>query len=417
MVENPGIADRNGSMSNLEQYEVVIIGAGWAGISVSYNLKQAGIRHLVIERHRICETWRRQRWDSFRMNTPNVMTVLPGERYAGPAPEGYMTRDAFVSMVENYVRNHGLPVREHALVEDVQPVDGAYEIRSSSGRIRAHQVVVASGNLNIPVRPKLSDYILPSVHQIDGAEYRSADSLPPGAVLVIGCGNTGGQIAEELARAGRQVFLSTGNNGRVPRRYRGRDIFLWLTDTGRMGKPRTRESGRGLIGATHTISLQSLSAQGVVLLGRLTDISAEGKLQFDDTLAQSAAYGDEMSATLRREIDDYITRRGLEAPAAAPDPAETVEPRFPDPPKLEIDPAAEGITTLLWSTGLRGDFSWLQVPGAVDENGNPAQKRCVSVKGIYFAGLDTPESLRAGTVLVAAEEAERIVEHIAANRK
>lgn len=404
-------------MSNPEEYEVVIIGAGWAGISVSYTLKQAGFRHLVIERHRICESWRSQRWASFRMNTPNVMTVLPGDRYEGPAPEEYMTREEFVNMVENYVRNHGLPVLEHSLVEGVLPVDGGFEIRSSTDTMRARHVVVASGNLNIPARPKLADSIPSSVHQIDGAGYRSADSLPPGAVLVIGCGNTGGQIAEELVQAGRKVFLSTGRNGRVPRRYRGRDIFLWLTDTGRMGKPRTRESGRGLIGATHTISLQSLSSQGVVLLGRLSDISAEGELQFDDTLAESAAYGDEMSAMLRREIDDYIARLGLDAPGAAPDPAETVEPRFPDPPKLEIDLAAENITTLLWSTGLRGDFSWLQVPGALDENGNPAQHRCVSVKGIYFAGLDTPESLKAGTVLVAAEEAERIAEHIAANRK
>lgn len=404
-------------MANLEEHEVVIVGAGWAGTSVSYTLKQAGIPHLVIERHRVCETWRTQRWQSFRMNTPNVATILPGDRYQGPAPEEYMTRDEFVTMVENYVRNHDLPVREHTVVEDVRPVDEGFEIRSSGGTLRADHVVVASGNLNIPRRPKLADRIPPSVRQIDGTRYRSADSLPPGAVLVIGCGNTGGQIAEELVRAGRKVLLSTGRNGRVPRRYRGRDIFLWLTDTGRMGKPRTRDSGRGLIGATHTISLQSLSSQGAILLGRLEDISAEGRLTFADTLADSAAFGDEMSAMLRQEIDDYVSREGLDAPEAKPDPAEIVEPRFPEPPKLDIDLAAEGVTTVLWATGLRGDFSWLRVPGALDDNGDPLQDQCVSVPGIYFAGLDTPASLRAGTVLVAAEEAERISEHIAANRK
>jgi len=404
-------------MSDLEEYEVAIIGAGWAGTSVSYTLKQASIRHIVIERNRICETWRSQRWASFRMNTPNVMTVLPGDRYEGPAPEGYMTCDEFVRMVQNYVTSHELPVREHTLVEDVRLLEESFEIHTSSGALRADHIVVASGNLNIPRRPKLADRIPPSVLQIDGAGYRNADSLAPGAVLVIGCGNTGGQIAEELVQSGRKVFLSTGRNGRVPRRYRGRDIFLWLTDTGRMGKARTRESGRGLIGATHTISLQSLSAQGVVLLGRLADISAQGRLKFADTLAESAAFGDEMSAMLRQEIDDYIALEGLDAPDAMPDPAETIEPRYPEPPKLEIDLADEGITTVLWSTGLRGDFSWLRVPGALDEKGNPVQHRCISVPGIYFTGLDTSESLRAGTVLVAVEEAERIAGHIAANRK
>jgi putative flavoprotein involved in K+ transport len=351
------------------------------------------------------------------MNTPNVMTVLPGDRYEGPAPEGYMTRDAFVHMVESYVHRNGLPVRERTLVEDVRPEDAGFEIRSSFGNVRAGHLVVASGNLNMPRRPELADRVPDSIHQIDGSDYRSADMLPPGAVLVVGCGNTGGQIAEDLVQAGRQVFLSTGRNGRVPRHYRGRDIFLWLTDTGRMAKPRTTSSGRGLIGATHTISLQSLSAQGVVMLGRLKDVVADGRVAFDDTLAESAAFGEEMAAMLRREIDDFIAREELEAPEAAPDPAETVAPRFADPPILEIDLEKEGIGTVVWSTGLRGDFGWLRVPGALDENGDPVQERCVSVPGVYFAGLDTPESLRAGTVLVAAEHAERITGHIVANRR
>ncbi len=404
-------------MRDTEEYEVAVIGAGWAGLSVSYALKQAGLSHVVLERGRICETWRSQRWTSFRMNTPNVMTVLPGDRYQGPAPEGYMTRDAFVDMVESYVQRNGLPVHEGTPVEDVRPENTGFEIRSSLGNVRAGHVVVASGNLNVPRRPGLADLVPRSIHQIDGSDYRSADMLPPGAVLVVGCGNTGGQIAEDLVQAGREVFLSTGRNGRVPRRYRGRDIFLWLTDTGRMAKPRTTASGRGLIGATHTISLQSLSAQGVVLLGRLKDVSAEGKVRFDDTLAESAAFGDEMSAMLRREIDDFIAREALDAPEATPDPAETVAPRFPDPPILEIDLEAEGIGTVVWSTGLRGDFGWLRVPGVLDGNGDPVQERCLSVPGIYFAGLDTLESLRAGTVLVAAEHADRITGHIVANRR
>jgi putative flavoprotein involved in K+ transport len=342
------------------------------------------------------------------MNTPNVMTVLPGDEYDGADPEGYMTRDEFVDMVESYVRRNGLPVWQHTEVKSVRPMQDGFEICTHSETLMARHVVVATGNLNVPKRPELARRLPASVCQIDGTDYRHASTLPPGAIMVIGCGNTGGQIAEELAQEGRTVFLSTGRNGRVPRTYRGRDIFLWLTDTGRMGKPRTIASGRGLIGATHTISLQSLSAQGAVLLGRLMDCFADGRLIFDDTVSDSAAYGDEMSAMLRQEIDTYIDHNALVVDPAAPDPAEVGAPRFPDPPIREVDLLAEGITTIIWAVGLRGDFSWLQVPGTLDANGNPVHDRCVSVPGIYFAGLDSLASLRAGTVLAASEDADRI---------
>ena len=396
-------------------FDVVIVGAGWAGLSVSYLLKQSGFRHLVLERNRICETWRTQRWSSFRMNTPNIMTVLPGDHYEGPAPEGYMTRDAFVEMVEMYATRHDLPVKEHTEVIEVKSSKNGFEIRTPEETVQSRIVVVASGNLNVPRRPTLATKLPDCVNQIDSSDYRNSNQLPPGAVLVIGCGNSGGQIAEDLANSGRKVFLSTGKNGRVPRRYRDRDIFLWLTDTGRLAKPRTTSSGRGLIGATHTISLQSLSAQGITLVGRLRDVSNEGIISVADTLAESASFGDEMSMLLRQEIDDFIASQRLDVPPAKPDPAETVAPIFPDPPISEIDLDAEDISTVIWSTGFCGDFSWLKVTGATDENGNPIQEYSISVPGIYFAGLDTSESLRAGTVLVAKQEAERIVDHIVTN--
>jgi putative flavoprotein involved in K+ transport len=350
------------------------------------------------------------------MNTPNVLTVLPGDQYDGPEPEGYMTRDAFIAMVEDYVRRNDLPLRQHSDVRAVRRIEDGFEIKSSSGTLEAGYVVVATGNLNVPRWPALAKRLPASVQQIDGTEYRSESALAPGAVLVIGCGNTGGQIAEELAQRGRRVFLSTGRNGRVPRTYRGRDIFLWLTDTGRMSKPRTEATGRGLIGATHTISLQSLSAQGVILLGRLRDCSPEGRLTFDDTVGDSAAYADKMSGMLRQEIDAYIEREALEVAAATPDPAEAVAPSFPNPPIREIKLSAEGITTVLWAVGLRGNFDWLKVPGALDAKGDPIEERCISVPGLYFAGLDSLASLRAGTVLCASEDAARIAGHIAAQR-
>lgn len=399
-----------------ESHEAVIIGAGWAGLSVGCMLGQDGVDYAILERDRICETWRTQRWDSFRMNTPNVLTILPGDRYQGSDPEGYMTRDEFVEMVEGYVRRNRLHVRARTEVKEVRPAGDGYVIRTSRGMIEADSVVVATGNLNVPKWPELANRLPASIEQIDGTAFKNAAVLAAGAVLVIGCGNTGGQIAEELAQEGRRVFLSTGRNGRVPRTYRGRDIFLWLTDTGRMAKPRTTESGRGLIGATHTISLQSLSALGVKLLGRLKDCGPDGRLSFHNTLAESAAFGDAMSAMLKREIDDYIATETIAAPDSLPDPAETVAVEFPDPPITEIDLHAEGITTVIWAVGLRGDFGWLKVPGALDAKGNPVEDRCISVPGLYFAGLDSLASLRSGTVLAAADEANRIVDHIVARR-
>lgn len=399
-----------------EHNEVVVVGAGWAGLSVGYALSKVGIDYIILERNRVCETWRTQRWDSFRMNTPNILTVLPGDRYTGHDPEGYMSRDEFVDMVEDYISRNSLKVQEQITVENVGSTDRRFVVQTSSGTLEADFVVVATGNLNVPKWPELGKRLPSFVNQIDGTEYRNAAALPPGAVLVIGCGNTGGQIAEELVRKGRRVFLSTGRNGRVPRTYRGRDIFLWLTESGRMDMPRTVDSGRGLVGATHTISLQYLSAQGVVLLGRLRGCAAEGTLSFDDTVADSAAFGDEMSNARRAEIDAYIDREMLDALEAIPDPAETVAAQFPNPPVLKIDLSAEGITTVIWAVGLRGDFSWLKVPGALDAKDNPIEDECISVPGLYFAGLDSLASLRAGTVLAAVRDATRVADHIARTR-
>ncbi len=406
------------------EHDVIIVGAGWAGLGVSYLLKQAGISHVVLERDQICHTWLTQRWNSFHMNTVNVATVLPGERYEGSQPEGFMTRDDFVSMVTGYAQRHALPVETGVEVECVRraddkradgrfPDDG-FAVETSSGLYHAKAVVAATGNLNVPRRPAFSKNLPETINQIDVSDYRDPASLPAGAILVVGCGNSGGQIAEDLALGGRQVYQSTGRNGRVPRTYRGRDIYLWLEDTGMLSKPRTSSSGRGLIGATHTISLQSLSALGVTLLGRLDGLDTAGRLAIADSLQDSLAYGDGMSAALKAEIDAYITRTNLNAPDAIPEPAETVVPILPDPPIRTLDLADHNITTILWSTGFTGDFSWLRVPEALDQSGNPAQEKSLSTPGIYFAGLDTLESLKAGTVLMVKEEAQRIADHIIA---
>ncbi|HMB75495.1 MAG TPA: hypothetical protein VKN76_03790, partial [Kiloniellaceae bacterium] len=225
-----------------------------------------------------------------------------------------------------------------------------------------------------------------------------------------------GQIAEDIALGGRPVFLSTSRNGRTPRRYRGHDVILWLVENGQMAAPRPYDGGRPLLGATHTISLQSLSAMGITLLGRFDSALPDGSLNFDDTLAESLIFGDQGSQRVRDSIDTHIAENGIYAPAAEPDPAETVAPVLRDPPVLRLDPRKEGISTVIWSTGYLGDFSWLNVPGATDSRGQPVETGCVSVPGIYFAGLDSSASLAAGTIHVVEDEANRIVDHILHHR-
>jgi putative flavoprotein involved in K+ transport len=395
-------------------FDAVVVGGGWAGLAVSNALSSAGFRHVVFESRRVCETWRAQRWNSFHMNTPNVQTVMPGDTYRGEHPEGFMTRDEFVDMVASYAMRQRLPVETNTPVKAVRPAGAAFEVVTSQGPTRARSVVVATGNLNVPKRPPSSAKLPASVTQIDGSDYRDSATLPAGAVLVIGCGNSGGQIAEDLMHSGRTVYLATGRNGRVPRRYRGRDISLWLRDTGRYDLPRTAKTGRPLLGATHTISLQSLSAQGIVLLGRFIGVSSTGEMTFADDLQENAKFGDQISSEIKRDIDEFIERNGLSVPPASVDEAEAIPPRFPRPSILSLDLKARGITTVIWCVGFRGEFGWLQVPGATDGQRQPVQAGCVSAPGVYFAGLDTSEAFKAGTILVAQEASNRIAEHILA---
>lgn len=351
------------------------------------------------------------------MNTPNALTVLPGDRYAGAEPEGFMDCQAFIEMLASYANRWRLPVKEQTTVEDIRRVGDRFHVKSTAGVVTADKVVIAAGNLNVPRMPQISSKIPQSIHQIHGVEYTNADALPEGAVVVVGCGDTGGQIAEELLEEGRHVFLSTGRNGRVPRRYRGKDFFLWMSESKLNQNPRPPgNAGRALIGRKRTISLQSLSAKGVTVVGRVCDATASGRLLFDDTLAESAAYADETSEAVKERIDAYIEREGIDAPVADDDPEETVQPNFPDPPLRELDLLSSGVGSVIWATGLGGNFDWLNVPGTVDGHGIPIQEKSVSAPGVYFAGLDSKESQRAGTVLGASFEAERVAAHIALQR-
>lgn len=408
----------NGSADVLD---AVVVGAGWAGLGVSYWLARRGLRHSVLERGRIGETWRTQRWDSFRMNTPNVQTVMPGDRYDGDDPSGALTRDQFVALLEDFARRNALPIEPDTAVSELTHENDAYRLTTARGTLLARNVIVASGSLNCPVRPACAAALPPGLRQIDASGYRSAADLPDGAVLVVGSGQSGVQIAEELAQAGRTVFLATSRVGRLPRRYRGRDIMVWLLECGFLDVRREevirlagRIPPRGVLGSLHTISLQALSAQGIVLLGRLTGVEDGAGLSFADDLEANARFADEASDNIKRHIDDYISRAGIDAPASEPDPAETVAMRQPNPAIASLDLARSGITTVVWCTGFKGDFSWMRLPGALDAAGQPVHEDGVAaLPGLYFAGLDFASTRKSGIILAIGEEAPRLVEHIA----
>jgi putative flavoprotein involved in K+ transport len=401
--------------------DAVVIGAGWAGLGVSYWLARRGLRHSVLERGRIGETWRAQRWDSFRMNTPNVQTVMPGDCYDGPDPFGALTRDQFVALLEDFATRNALPIEPDTAVIELSHAheNGEYRLTTSRGTLLARNVIIASGSLNCPVRPIWAAALPPVLRQIDASGYRSAADLPDGAVLVVGSGQSGAQIAEELAEAGRTVFLATSRVGRLPRRYRGRDIMIWLLECGFLDVRREevirlagRIPPRGVLGSVHTISLQALSAQGVVLLGHFTGLEDGGRLSFADDLDTNVRFADEASDNIKRHIDEYISRAGIDAPVPEPDPAETVAMRQP-PTIGSLDLSQSGITTVVWCTGFKGDFNWVRLPGVLDSVGQPVHEDGVApLPGLYFAGLDFASTRKSGIILAIAEEAPRLVEHI-----
>jgi putative flavoprotein involved in K+ transport len=403
--------------------DAVVIGAGPAGLGVSYFLQRHGLEHCVLERGRVGETWRTQRWDSFRLNSTNIRTIMPGDTYDGPDPWGAITHHEFVAYLEGYVARNRLPVHSGEAVERLDRSDGIFQVTTGRDTLLAETIVVATGNQSRQKRPSFSSDLPAGVFQLDSSAYRNPSELPDGAVLVVGSGQSGGQIAEDLIDAGRRVFMATSRTGRLVRRYRGGDMFNWLTLSGFADVPRRdiintygRLPPRPLLGATHTISLQSLSAQGVVLLGRFNGV-VDGRLVFGDEVGDHMRFADEASTEAKRVIDAYIERAGLDSPLAEDDPAETVAPRMSNMPIRSIELATSGISSIIWCTGFSGDFSWLTLPGAVDDSGQPIHEDGVgTVPGLYFAGLDFALTRKSGTIPAVAEEACNLVDLVVKRR-
>ncbi|MEV6343088.1 NAD(P)/FAD-dependent oxidoreductase [Actinoplanes sp. NPDC051851] len=401
----------------MEEVEVLVVGAGQAGVAMSEHLSDAGVPHLVLERHRIAERWRSERWDSLVANGPAWHDRFPGLEFPDVAPDGFASKEQVAAYFEAYAEKIGAPIRTGVTVTSVTRIEGrpGFRVETSDGPIEARYVVAATGPFQKPVIPP----IVPEgvvAHQIHSSAYRNPEQLPEGAVLVVGAGSSGVQIADELRRAGRTVHLSVGPHDRPPRSYRGRDFCWWLgvlqkwdMETPPEGAAHVTIAVSGARGG-HTVDFRELAASGVNLVG-MTASHQDGTLHFADDLAANIAAGDANYLALLDEADAYVTRNGLDLPE---EPSARELGPAPAASSSALDVSAVG--TIIWATGFAADYGWLKV-GALDENGRPRHRRGVSTEpGVYFLGL--PWLSRRGSSFIWGvwHDAKHVAGHITTQR-
>ncbi|HEX6206914.1 MAG TPA: NAD(P)-binding domain-containing protein [Actinomycetota bacterium] len=401
-----------------ERVDVVVVGAGHAGLSISNELSRSGVEHLVLERARIGESWR-GRWDSFCLVTPNWSVQLPEHPYDGDDPDGFMLRDEIVAYLERYAAAVGAPIRDQTEVENLDPAtDGGFALRTSGGEIRARSVVIASGAFQRPRRPRGADDLPAEIPQLDVDGYRNPGELPSGGVLIVGSGQTGCQIAEELLGAGREVFLACGRAPWAPRRLGDHDLVWWLAETGFLDQtpedvawPAARRAANVIgtgAGGGHDLNLRRLRAAGATLLGHF--LGAEGRCaRFADDLEESVAWGDDRYRDLMGLFSKLVAERGL------PDPG------FADPPPFEgsapTDLDLGRIGSVIFTGGFRPDYRrWVHVPDAFDEAGFPLHVDGASsaVEGLYFVGVHFLRRRKSSLLIGAGEDAAVVGRRIAA---
>jgi putative flavoprotein involved in K+ transport len=405
-----------------EQIETLIIGGGQSGLAMSHMLSVRGRPHLVLERHRIAERWRSERWDGLRFQFPNWSVQLPDFPFPHTDPDGFATTTEIIDYIAAYAAFVAAPVRCGVAVTRLRRRYGAagFIAETTEGLIGAANVAIATGPYQRPVIPPLMPDDA-SVFQVHANSYKAPDKLPPGAVLVIGAGASGTQITEELVDAGRRVYLSVGQHRRLPRRYRGRDLIWWLTA---LGLDRTPPEDRGpdrslplITGANggYTIDFRQIAARGVTLLGKLA-AARNGAMEFAGDLAQNLAYGDAAYFGFMDTVDAHVERLKLDMPQ---EPAARL--RLPDPPALaeplrRLDLKAVGISAIIWATGYGYDYDWIDMP-VLDAHGEPRHHRGVAdVPGLYFLGLQWLTKRTSSFLSGIGDDAAALADHIVARR-
>lgn len=402
----------------MHRTDTIIVGAGQAGLAVSNLLTAEGRDHVLLERGRVAQRWRAQSWDSLHLLTPNWMTRLPEWRYHGDDPDGFMHHTEVVDFFERYARSFGAPVQDDTRVEHVHCAGDGYRVVTDRGTWHAREVVVATGATDVPFVPAFARELAPELQQITPAQYRRPGSLPDGGVLVVGASASGVQIADELARAGRQVVLAVGEHTRGVRRYRGIDIFRWLEETGRndtrldqVSDPARapQQPSLQLAGGSPAtdVDLRSLQRHGVALAGRL--IGAFGhRVRFADDLARTTTEADARLRRLLRDFDAHAEAAGLDLEPAAP-----IEPvRLPPRAITRLDLHAAGVRTIVWATGYRRDYTWLDVP-VLDGRGELVQRDGVTpAPGLYVVGLRFQSRRNSNFIDGVRHDAKAVVDHI-----
>jgi putative flavoprotein involved in K+ transport len=400
-----------------ERIGVVVIGGGPAGLATSHELVQAGVEHVVLERGRICQTWR-GRWDSFCLVTPNWTVQLPGGEYDGDDPDGFMPRDDIVGHLTRYAAAFGAPVRERTEVTSLEPLaDGGFALQTSGGEVRADTVVVATGAYQRAHRPVGADSLPAGLLAIDVEQYRNPAMLPPGRILVVGSGQSGCQIAEELIEAGRDVFLACGRAPWSLRTIGGRDVVWWAVETGFVEQrvsdlphPSARLIANILAsghGGGHDLHLRTLHAAGANLLGHFSGADY-GNARFANDLAETVAWGDERYREFRDLIAKFVRERGLPMPYL-PEPEPFVG-RAPD--QIDLD----GFGAVMFTGGFRPDYGrWVKVPDAFDELGFPihVEGASLAAPGLYFVGVHFLRKRKSSVLFGMGEDAALVAQQIA----
>jgi putative flavoprotein involved in K+ transport len=401
---------------------VVIIGAGHAGLAMSRCLTERSIDHVVLERGEVANSWKTERWDSLRLLTPNWQSRLPGYRYEGADPDGYRTMPETVAYIEGYARAISAPVRTHTVVRSVRRMEGGYITTTSQGEWHSRAVVLASGAANLAAIPSVADALPADITAITPMQYRNPDQLEPGGVLVVGAAATGVQLADEIQRSGRPVVLAVGEHIRVPRIYRGRDIQWWLDAVGLLDaglddvddlrRVRTLPSFQ-LAGYSdrRNVDLNALTSIGVQLVGRLAAIR-DGRALFSGSLKNHAALSDLKMNRLLDTIDDWSAQNGIDGRVASPE--RYAPTRIEASPRLSLDFARDGIRTIIWATGFRPDYSWLHVP-VLDRKGRIRHDGgVVDSPGLYMMGTQFMRRRKSALIDGAGADARELARHLSA---